>query len=273
VSGPAGAAPEVPDGTPTGDGETIRYVDNHCHLDETTAAEVVAEARAAGVERLVTVGTDLSHSERMIAIAREHAGVWATAGVHPHDAKDGIEGLRALVDAGASDGVVVAIGECGLDYHYDHSPRPVQRDVFAVQIRMAHECELPLVIHSREAWDDTFAILDAEGVPSRTVFHCFTGGPVEAEAALARGCLLSFSGIVTFPSATDLQDAARACPLDRLMVETDAPYLAPVPHRGKRNRPAWVVAVAEAVAELQDRSLNEVARATWSTAETFYSLA
>jgi TatD DNase family protein len=250
----------------------MRFIDNHCHLDPATAEETVAEARAAGVERLVTVGTDLPQSQQMIAIAGQHDGVWATAGVHPHDAKDGIDGLRAMVDAGVRDGVVVAVGECGLDYHYDHSPRPVQRDVFAAQIRMAHECALPLVIHSREAWDDTFTILDTEGVPPRTVFHCFTGGPDEAQAALARGCLLSFSGIVTFPSATDLHAAARTCPLDRLMVETDAPYLAPVPYRGKRNRPAWVVAVAEKVAQLQDRSLDEVAGATWTTAENFYGL-
>jgi TatD DNase family protein len=252
---------------------TVRYIDNHCHLDPATASGVVAEARVAGVERLISVGTDLAHSEQMVAIAREHEGVWATAGVHPHDAKDGVAGLRDLVEAGVHEGLVVAIGECGLDYHYDHSPRPQQRDVFATQIGMAHECGLPLVIHSREAWDDTFAILDAEGTPPRTVFHCFTGGPDEASAALERGCLLSFSGIVTFPTATDLQAAARACPLDRLMVETDAPYLAPVPHRGRRNRPAWVVAVAEKVAVLQERPVDDIAANTWATAETFYSLA
>jgi TatD DNase family protein len=149
----------------------------------------------------------------------------------------------------------------------------VQREVFARQIALAHAHDLPMVIHSREAWDDTFAILDAEGVPPRTVFHCFTGGPTEAEQALDRGCLLSFSGIVTFPSAADLQAAAVACPLDRLMVETDAPYLAPVPHRGKRNQPAWVVDVAAKVAALQGRSIDEVAEATWRTTEQFYALA
>jgi TatD DNase family protein len=245
----------------------VRFTDNHCHLDPTTAAELVAEARAAGVERLISVGTDVAQSRQMIALARDHPGVWATAGVHPHDAKDGIDGLRELLDDD-----VVAVGECGLDYHYDHSPRPRQREVFAAQIALAHETSLPLVIHSREAWDDTFAVLDREGVPERTVFHCFTGGPDEADAALARGCLLSFSGIVTFPSATELQEAARRCPLDRLMVETDAPYLAPVPHRGKRNRPAWVVAVAEKVAQLQECPLDEVAAASWATAQEFYGL-
>jgi TatD DNase family protein len=246
----------------------VRFTDNHCHLDPANAAELVAEARAAGVERLISVGTAVEHSRQMIAIAQQHQGVWATAGVHPHDAKDGLAGLRELVD----DETVVAVGECGLDYHYDHSPRDVQRSVFAEQIALAHERTLPLVIHSREAWDDTFAILDREGVPARTVFHCFTGGVTEAAEALARGCHLSFSGIVTFPSATDLQDAARRCPLDRLMVETDAPYLAPIPHRGRRNRPAWVVAVAEQVALLQERPLEAVAAASWATAEAFYGL-
>jgi TatD DNase family protein len=251
----------------------VRFVDNHCHLDPSTADEMVAEARAAGVERLVTVGTDLAQSGQMIAIAADHDGVWATAGVHPHDAAGfeaagGLAALADLLDAPQA----VAVGECGLDYHYDHSPRPAQREVFAAQIGVAHDRGLPLVIHSREAWDDTFAILDTEGVPARTVFHCFTGGPTEAALAIERGCLLSFSGIVTFPSAPELQEAARTCPLDRLMVETDAPYLAPVPHRGRRNHPAWVVHVAEKVAELHGRPLADVAAATWATATSFYSL-
>jgi TatD DNase family protein len=225
---------------------------------------------------MITVGTDLAQSAEMVAIASGIDGVWATAGIHPHDAQPftdlgtpGREELSALLNSPT----VVAVGECGLDYHYDHSPREVQREVFAGQVALAHARDLPLVIHSREAWDDTFAILDAEGVPPRTVFHCFTGGPAEAARALERGCLLSFSGIVTFPSATDLQAAAVACPLDRLMVETDAPYLAPVPHRGQRNQPAWVVEVAAKVAELQGRSLEEVAAATWGTTERFYGLA
>ncbi len=168
---------------------------------------------------------------------------------------------------------MVAVGECGLDYHYDRSPRAVQREVFAAQVALANRRRLPLVVHSREAWEDTFAILDTEGVPARTVFHCFTGGPFEATEALDRGCLLSFSGIVTFPSATDLHAAATTCPLDRLLVETDSPYLAPVPHRGQRNRPAWVVHVGAAVAELRGCPVSEVAAATWSTAERFYGLA
>lgn len=253
----------------------MRFADNHCHLAPGTAAEQVAAARAAGVERLITVGTDLDQSAEMIAVASALEGVWATAGIHPHDAQpftdlgaEGMARLLALLDAPE----VVAVGECGLDYHYDHSPREIQREVFSRQIVLAHERDLPLVIHSREAWDDTFAILDAEGVPPRTVFHCFTGGPPEAALALDRGCLLSFSGIVTFPSAADLQAAAVVCPLDRLLVETDAPYLAPVPHRGKRNEPAWVVDVVAKVADLKGCALAEVADATWRTTEQFYAL-
>ncbi|MBA3655102.1 MAG: TatD family hydrolase, partial [Actinobacteria bacterium] len=194
------------------------WTDSHCHIDD---AAVVEEARAAGVTRLVNVGTDVEGSRQAIAVARAHPDVWATAGVHPHDAKDGLDGLRDLLN----DDVVVAVGECGLDYHYDHSPRPVQRDVFAQQVQMALDADLPLVIHTRDAWDDTFAVLDDVGRPSRIVMHCFTGGPAEAERSLAYGAALSFSGIVTFKNADDVRAAAALCPDDRLLVETDSPFL------------------------------------------------
>jgi TatD DNase family protein len=246
----------------------VRWIDNHCHLDVDTAAETVAEARAAGVERLVTVGTDVAQSSAAIEVARTYDGVWATAGVHPHDARDGLDGLEDLL----ADDAVVAVGECGLDYHYDHSPRPVQQEVFAAQIALAHRHELPLVIHTREAWDDTFAILAAGGVPERTVFHCFTGGPVEAERALEVGAFLSFSGIVTFKTADDLRAAAERCPLERLLVETDSPYLAPVPHRGQPNRPAWVPVVGDAIARVKSISSQDVSDVTWETTSAFYRL-
>ena len=247
----------------------MRWTDNHCHLEPgREAAKAVADARSAGVERLVVVGTDAAKSRDALEVARAHREVWATAGVHPHDAKDGLEGVPELLDAPE----VVAVGECGLDYHYDHSPRPVQRDLFAAQIRLAHERDLPLVIHTREAWDDTFVILEREGVPTRTVFHCFTGGTGEAERAVGLGALLSFSGIVTFPSAGDVRAAARQCPLDRLLVETDSPYLTPVPYRGEPNRPALVPLVGRKIAEVQGRTEAEVASATWANAERFYDL-
>lgn len=250
---------------------TARWIDDHCHLerDAARADEQVAAAAAAGVERLITVGCDVAQSTDYIDAARRHPGVvWATAGVHPHDAKDGIEGLEDLLASPE----VVAVGECGLDFHYDHSPRDVQRDVFASQIQMAHTHDLALVIHTRQAWPETFDVLAAEGVPERTVFHCFSGGPEEAQRCLDLGAVLSFSGIVTFPSAADLQAAARLCPLERLLVETDSPYLAPVPYRGKRNQPAWVSVVGQSIAALRGVAPEVVADATWATAERTYRL-
>ncbi|HEX5365847.1 MAG TPA: TatD family hydrolase [Acidimicrobiales bacterium] len=256
----------------------LRWTDDHCHLgwdgddpvDPAAADAAVADATAAGVERLVTVGTDRPRSAEAVASAARHPGVvWATVGLHPHDARLGLDGLDELLGEPG----VVAVGECGLDYHYDHSPRDQQRRVFAAQVGLAHEHDLALVVHTREAWDDTFAVLDAEGVPARTVFHCFTGGPGEAEACLARGGYLSFSGIVTFPSAGDVRAAAAACPLDRALVETDSPYLAPVPHRGRPNRPALVPVVGAGLAAAMGVAVDEVAQATWATAERVYRLA
>jgi TatD DNase family protein len=210
------------------------------------------------VAYLVTVGTDAERSAAAIAVARAHERVWATVGLHPHDAVQGIEGLLPLLGEPG----VVAVGECGLDYYYDHSPRDVQRDAFARQVVLAHERDLPLVVHTRDAWDDTFTVLDREGVPSATIFHCFTGGPDELDGCLARGAFVSFSGIVTFPSATALREAAQRCPLDRMLVETDSPYLAPVPHRGQRNRPAWVAAVGDGIASLRGADVATIAAAT-----------
>ena len=247
-----------------------RWTDNHCHLrgDAEQARATVEEARDAGVERLVDVGTDLASSHAAVERAAVLDGVWATAGVHPHDAAGGIKGLADLLTRPE----VVAVGECGLDYHYDHSPREVQQEVFAAQIDLALRHDRALVIHTREAWDDTFALLDEGGVPDRTVFHCFTGGAPEAERALELGAHLSFSGIVTFPSADEVRDAARLCPLDRLLVETDAPFLTPVPHRGRPNHPRLVTLVGQKVAEVRGEAVEVVAEATWINATGLYAL-
>jgi TatD DNase family protein len=246
-----------------------RWTDSHCHVPyEGVGLDAIADARRAGVERLVTVGTDAAQSRAAIDAAAAHDGVWATVGLHPHDASNGVDTIVDLLDAPR----VVAVGECGLDYHYDHSPRPQQREAFAAQIQFAHERDLALVVHTREAWDDTFAILSAHGVPDRTVFHCFTGGPDEARRCLDLGALLSFSGIVTFNAADDVRAAAALTPLDRLLVETDAPYLAPVPHRGKRNMPAWVPDVGAGVARVKDVDVDTVAAATWDNAERVFRL-
>lgn len=246
----------------------LRWTDDHCHLPDDDWESVVADARAAGVERFVDVGVDLATSRAAIARASSTAGVWATAGVHPHEAKHGIEGLADLL----ADPACVAVGECGFDFHYDHSPRDDQRDVFAAQVALANEHGLALVIHTRDAWEETFEVLDAEGTPDRTVFHCFTGGPDEATASLERGAHLSFSGIVSFPSAKDVQAAAAICPLERMLVETDSPYLAPVPHRGKRNRPAWVGDVGAALASAAGVDVERIAAGTWENATLVYSL-
>jgi len=251
----------------------LRWIDDHCHLDLTaekgpSAEEAVAAAREAGVERLITVGTDVASSRVAIEVARGFDDVWATAGVHPHDAKDGWEGLEALL----AEPEVVAGGECGLDYHYDHSPRTEQHASFVAQIALAHAHDLALVVHTREAWEDTFAILAAEGVPERTVIHCFTGGPDEARRCLELGAHLSFSGIVTFKGAPEVREAVALCPLDRLLVETDSPFLAPVPHRGRPNQPANVTLVGHSVAEVLGVPVGDVAAATWANAARVYGL-
>ncbi|MHB8670158.1 MAG: TatD family hydrolase, partial [Acidimicrobiales bacterium] len=192
--------------------------------------------------------------------------LWATVGVHPHDATEGTEGILPLLGRPR----VVAVGECGLDYHYDHSPRDVQRQAFADQVALARQHRLALVVHTREAWDDTFAILAAEGVPDRTILHCFSGGPAEARRALDLGACLSFSGIVTFRSADDVRAAAGLCPVDRLLVETDAPFLTPVPHRGRPNGPAYLPLVGAAVAEVRGVPVSEVELATWANTERVF---
>ncbi len=257
----------------------MRWTDNHCHLpeDESARTAVVEAARAAGVERLITVGCDVASSRACLDAAVAQPGVWATAGVHPHDATTVIDPGTGAIDLSVIEAMlaeprVVAVGECGLDYHYDHSPRGQQREVFAAQIQLAHRHDLALVIHTRDAWDDTFAILAAEGVPERTVFHCFTGGPEQARRGLDLGIRLSFSGIVTYKSAPELRAAAAMCPLDMLLIETDSPYLAPVPFRGKQNQPAHVTIVGEAVAAAQDAPVEQIAAATWANAERLYRL-
>ena len=238
-----------------------RWVDSHCHLQLAGGDEHVARAHAAGVEWMVCVGTDLETSQAALAFADRHPGVYASVGLHPHDAsKLGVE-WEMLEPLAVSDGCV-AIGECGFDLFYEHSPRDEQETAFRFQIRLAKLAGKPLVVHARDAWDDTFRVLDDEGVPERTILHCFTGGPEEASAALERGCYLSFSGIVSFKNADALRAAARLAPADRVLVETDAPFLTPEPHRGKPNEPALVVAVGAALARARGVETDEIAETT-----------
>ncbi len=254
----------------SGDG----WVDSHCHVyDERMPggpAGALAEARDAGVVAMIAVGCDRPTSIAALECAHANADVYATVGLHPHDANNGVDTVVDLLDAG--DRRLVAVGECGLDYYYDHSPRDVQRDVFAAQIDLAIRLDLALVIHTRDAWADTFDVLDAVGTPERTVFHCFTGGPDEARRCLDRGAALSFSGIVTFKTAADVRAAAELCPLDRMLVETDSPYLAPVPNRGKPNRPAWVPLVGTCLAAVHDEPVDRIRLSTGDAARRLFRL-
>ncbi len=244
------------------------WIDTHCHLKLESCDTEVAAARDAGVAALVAIGTDVADSREALAVAARHPEVRASVGVHPHEARGGTDGLADLLELED----VVAVGECGLDYHYDHSPRPDQRRVFASQIALAHEAGLTLVVHSRSAWDDTFAILAAEGVPERTVLHCFTGGVPEAERALEIGAYISFSGIVSFPKAPEVREAAARCPADRVLVETDAPFLAPVPLRGRPNSPAYVPLVGAALAQARGIAPEDVAAMTTANAVRAFGL-
>ncbi len=251
----------------------LRWVDSHCHPQMVTggAEAAIARAREAGVRAMVVVGTDLESSRQAVDLAAQHPDVFATVGLHPHDASRLDAEWDDLV-ALARSPRVVAVGEAGFDFHYMHSPPDAQDAAFRAQIRLANHLDRALVIHSREAWDATFTVLVEEGVPARTVFHCFTGGPTEAQRALDLGAHLSFSGIVSFKSADDVRAAAARCPADRLLVETDAPYLAPVPYRGKENEPALIGAVGEALAAAVGRDPADIAASTGAAATTWLNL-
>lgn len=229
---------------------------------EMSAGDALERAYAANVHRVVVIGTDAQSSSEALALTDLSADVeiFATVGLHPHDALADVEEIVALARAGHPR--LVGIGECGLDYFYEHSPRAAQRAAFARQIQLAQELDLALVIHCRDAFDDLFEIFDVEGVPARTVIHCFTGTPEEALQCLERDCDISISGVVTFKNAESLRDAARLVPLSRLHVETDSPFLAPVPHRGRPNEPALVSVVGEFLAQLRGEDVELVRHET-----------
>lgn len=242
------------------------WTDTHCHIHDDKMAfssdESLTRAREAGVDRFVVIGCDTETCTQATSLAAQHADVWATVGLHPHDATNGVDSIVPFINAPR----VVGIGECGLDYYYEHSPRDVQMRAFAEQIALAHQHDLTLVIHTRDAWQDTFEVLDAEGIPTNTIIHCFTGGPDEARQCLDRGAYLSFSGIVTFRNAVELREAAVLCPDDRILVETDSPFLAPVPHRGRPNEPAHVGIVGTAIADLRRADSQDFAAQTTANA-------
>ena len=243
-------------------------VDSHCHLDFPDFTEerdaVVGRAREAGIGTMLTIGTRLDQFEGVRAIAEAYDDVWCSVGAHPHEAADHEATTAADLAALAAHPRVVGIGETGLDYYYDHSERERQRTSFRNHIAAARETGLPLIVHTRDAEDHTAAILDEEMAKGRFsgVIHCFTASADFARKALDLGLFISLSGIVTFKNARDLQDTARALPLDRLLIETDSPFLAPVPHRGRPCEPAFVADTARFVASLRDMSVEALAEAT-----------
>ncbi len=243
-------------------------IDSHCHLDYFSEAErpdMLARARAAGVGEMVTIGTRLSHAAEQLALTDAVPGLWCTVGTHPHHAaEDGLPSEQALVDL-AGHPRVIGIGEAGLDYFYDRAPHDVQAEAFRIQIRAARRAGLPICIHTRDADEDTLAILKEEqdqGGAFAFLLHCFSSGRALAEQAVSIGGYVSFSGILTFPKSGALREVAADLPAERLLVETDAPYLAPVPFRGKRNEPSHVAHTARVLAEVRGMSTDAVAELT-----------
>ena len=248
----------------------MTLIDSHCHLDFPDFAgeldAVVERARAAGVERMITIGTRVEKAARVLEIAERYDSVYFTVGTHPHEAGSELAGDFNIMRRFAAHPKCVGLGEAGLDYHYNYAAPDVAKRVFRGQIALARELGLPLVIHTRDAEDDTAAILKDEMGQGRfsAILHCFTSSRALAESALEHGLMISFSGVVTFKNSGDLRAIACDVPLDRLLIETDAPYLAPVPHRGKRNEPAFVAATARAVAEAKGIEPEALADATRS---------
>lgn len=250
-------------------------VDSHCHLDfdafDDDRAEVLERAAAAGVGRVVTICTRLTEFERVRALARDHRAVDCSVGIHPHNVEDEGTAETARLVALAAEPEVVGIGETGLDFYYDHSPREDQRASFRNHIAAARETGLPLIVHTRDADDETAAILSeemGEGAFSG-VIHCFSAGPALAETAIELGLYISFSGIVTFRKSDELRGIAAEVPFDRMLVETDAPYLAPVPRRGKRNEPAFVAHTAAAIAQIKGIDVDAISQ---QTTDNFFRL-
>ncbi len=256
-------------------------IDTHTHLDDTRydgdREAMIARAREAGVDTFITIGCDLATSKAAVELADRYPFVYASIGVHPHEVRHIDDGWYDEFRCLAKHPKVVAYGEIGLDYHYNHSPPTLQRERFREQIQLARELTLPVVIHTREAQEDTIAILKEEQAADvGGVFHCFTGDAWLAKGGLDLGFHLSFSGVVTFQNATMLREIVATVPMDRILIETDCPYLTPVPHRGKRNEPAYVRLVAETIASVKSTatpvSVDEVGRLTSANACRLFRL-
>ena len=250
-------------------------IDTHCHLEmdefNPDRDEVIERAKNAGIEVIITIGSDLEGNIGGIDLSERYASVYATVGIHPHDAKDFSDDIYFKLKEWASKEKVVAIGEIGLDYHYDNSPRDIQREVFKRQLSLAKETGLPVVIHSREAKKDTIEIIRASGI-DKGVFHCFSGDMDMAERVMAMGFYISIAGPVTFKNARRLGEIAKAIPDDYLLIETDAPYLTPEPFRGKRNEPAYLVHIARKIAQIRGISIEDLARITTLNAKRLFGI-
>ncbi len=257
---------------------SMQMIDTHTHLamEEygNSLEEILSRSRMAGVDRWIAIGTNRNDSLRSLELSRSHEGLFCTVGLHPHEAGQAEDGVLNEYRQWAQAEQVCAIGEIGLDYHYDFSERPRQQQVFAEQLELAAELDKPVVIHCREAMDDCLDILKEWGREnSRVVFHCFGGGKQEAAKLLDRGYYLSFTGILTFRKATAVMESAKYAPMNRIMLEPDCPYLSPEPKRNVRpNEPALLVHIAETLAELRNRSLTEVAEQTTKNAVDFFSI-
>ena len=251
----------------------MRFTDSHCHLTMSNASANLDRARAGGVAGFVVPGTKLDDAARTVDVASQTDDVWAAVGFHPHEAKDCDDAAFAEISRLAESERVVAIGEIGLDYHYMHSARDTQREVFMRHVALAKRLDLPVIVHNRESTDDLLELLtSAEAKGARGILHSYTEGIEPARKLLDLGYYISFSGIVTFRNADPLREVARALPHDAVLIETDTPYLAPVPHRGKENEPAYVVAVAELLAKLWSVPVEEVAARTTANFERVFSV-
>ena len=250
--------------------------DSHAHIDDerfdADRAEVVARASAAGVSLIVNIGADMPSSARSVALAEQYPGVYAAVGMHPHDAKDMQESDYLQLERWTTHPKVVAIGEIGLDYHYDLSPRPIQQEVLLRQLDLARKTGKPFIIHEREAHADMLDTIRQAAQGLSGVFHCFSGSVETAREYLKMGFYISVAGPVTFPKSLKTKEVAKAVPLDRLLVETDSPYLTPQPYRGKRNEPAYVRLVATEIANLRNISLEELAAATTANTKRLFNI-
>ncbi len=250
----------------------VILIDSHAHVDaadfDADRQAMLDRARSAGISKLLTIGNgpEVEKLAAASALAEQYDWIYFAAGIHPHDAKDAGEAKYEALERLARLPRTIAWGEIGLDYHYDHSPRDIQDQVFRRQLRQARAAKLPIVIHCRDAWPDCLGILEQDWRSSGLggVFHCFTGSLEEARTGMDMGFLVSFAGNVTFPKAQNLRDVARQLPLDALLLETDSPYLAPVPHRGRRNEPANVAEVARTLGNVRNLAADEIANATTS---------